>query len=462
MSSMIEYNIESPSLPFIGHKSGPSKWLEDLSRDMMPLKSLCRLESALYPFEDALIYDIIYPLQKSLISDRLLEELYKKEEYESKGKILLTKEQKDITTSIATPEITSFSPDLEKSALQETFLGIGKKILGEYGERAPEISIEKYPQRKLNIDLNEIEKAIPKDEKTKNKLVHKIIHRASEDIENVHIPENVKAVKEVLVHLYRKSTKSEKIVARKFLEEKKEDRSLNIKSSEFIDVIFEKIRNQFSKHIENIPESKEFLEKVSEVPAKIDDSNPPEEISLNFIEDYSVNKKESIDIVSKNQFSKPIEGISVSKEFLEKKSRVSLHSSAIHSENEASSITGSMQIDKRFTKDVNPIIREPKESISDSENIPAAFNTLPEQVYSNYKNKIIIHEDNKKLFLNLIEKINQSVTQNFSESPPPNQNIFNIHIREDFATSEKDLQNLSDRLVLILKEQARRHGIDLS
>ena len=444
MPSMIEYNIESPSLPFIGHKSGPSKWLEDLSRDLMPLKSLCSLESALYPFEDALIYDIIYPLQKSLISDRLLEELYKKEEYESKGKIMLTKEQKDITTSVATPEITSFSPDLEKSALQETFLGIGKKILGEYGERAPEISIEKYPQGKLNIDLNEIKKAIPKDEKTKNKLVTEIIYRASEDIETVHVPENVKAVKEVLAHLYRKSSKSEKIVARKILEEKTEDRSLNIKSSEFIDVIFEKISNQFSKHIENIPESKEFLEKVSEVPANID------------------GKKESINIISRNQFSKSIEGISVSKEFLEKKSGVSLHSSAIYSENEASSITGSMQIDKRFNKDINPIIREPKESISESKNIPAAFNTLLEQVYSNYKNKIIIHEDNKKLFLSLIEKIKQSVNQNFIESPPSSQNIFNIHIREDFATSEKDLQNLSDRLVLILKEQARRHGIDLS
>jgi len=45
---------------------------------------------------------------------------------------------------------------------------------------------------------------------------------------------------------------------------------------------------------------------------------------------------------------------------------------------------------------------------------------------------------------------------------PTRQNVFNIQVSGEGRTGESDLKNLSDRLVLILKDQARRHGIDLS
>ena len=54
------------------------------------------------------------------------------------------------------------------------------------------------------------------------------------------------------------------------------------------------------------------------------------------------------------------------------------------------------------------------------------------------------------------------MNQKNRDTAPSKQNIFNVHISGESLTGERDLKDLSDRLVLILKDQARRHGIDLS
>ena len=80
MILMIEHTIESShSSPFIGCKSGISKWLEDLSKATNLFKAVHNLENAISLLEDPQIYELIYPAQ-SLMSDRLFEEISRRNE----------------------------------------------------------------------------------------------------------------------------------------------------------------------------------------------------------------------------------------------------------------------------------------------------------------------------------------------------------------------------------------------
>jgi len=80
MIPMIEHTIESSRhLPLIGCKSGPSKWLEDLSRTTSSLKFIQNLENLTYLLGDSQIYGLIYPSQ-SLLSVRLFEEISRRNE----------------------------------------------------------------------------------------------------------------------------------------------------------------------------------------------------------------------------------------------------------------------------------------------------------------------------------------------------------------------------------------------
>ena len=201
------------------------------------------------------------------------------------------------------------------------------------------------------------------------------------------------------------------------------------------------------------------------------------------------------DRISK-QFSRHIEGISVSKRSLEEKLRGnncqnSYFSTGNNSYNLSDLKSKSNQLSERirgpfdknqfdknqFDKnqfDKNQFDRNQFDKISDSdlkilENNKqsdllslTSVNLLIEKAYSNSINKSDIKEENRELLLNLIENLSQVMNQTNRDTTPARQNVFNIQVSGEGCTGESDLKNLSDRLVLILKDQSRRHGIDLS
>jgi hypothetical protein len=182
-----------------------------------------------------------------------------------------------------------------------------------------------------------------------------------------------------------------------------------------------------------------------------------------------------------DQFSRPIEGIAISKRFLEEKLRDNSGQNTYFS---TSSTSYSPKNLKPKSNQLSERIRNPFDRdqfdcnqfdnifISDLESPKnnrdpdilylTSVNMLIEEAYSNSIKKSDIKEENRELLLNLIENLSQVIKQTNKDTSPSKQNIFNIKVSEERPIGENDLKNLSDKLVLILKDQARRHGIDLS
>jgi|GEM_PF-1609609 len=638
MILMIEHTIESShSLPFIGCKSGLSKWLEDLSKATNLFKAVHNLENAISLLEDPQIYELIYPSQ-SLMSDRLFEEISRRNE-DSEPEKLLSRDQDDRTKAHGSSEVTTINMLLSKEKHKADFGTSGlhrenrKKSTGNgLKDEIPQAELDV----KLSTDLTEVENKFPVKSDVRKKLLRNIINMHGRKIEDNQLGKDLNALKRVLqspaVTSFERLKSDEKIRAfhkraeytnlseseRNFFSIE-EEHSL---SRYYKDFLSEKLSEQFSRHIEGISTSRDFLEKKSgEIrESNLIESNQRSEASFagHLIHDLKSLSSEKQLIENKEfnvssgriseQFSRHIEGISVSKESLEEMSGkmtssnlVSLNKSSLAESNQYSKTRSNQhsktnfsnsdmqdfkslkpeeqlvendkfkinpdRISKQFSRHIEGIsvskrsleeklrgnscqnsyfsagnnsynlsdlksksnhrserIRYPFDKnqfdknqfdknqfdknqfdrnqfdrnqfdrnqfdrnqfdrnqfdknqfdkISDSdlkisENNKqsdllslTSVNLLIEKAYSNSTKKSDIKEENRELLLNLIENLNQVMNQTNRDTTPTRQNVFNIQVSGEGRTGESDLKNLSDRLVLILKDQARRHGIDLS
>ena len=617
MILMIEHTIESShSCPFIGCKSGLSKWLEDLSKATNLFKAVHNLENAISLLEDPQIYELIYPAQ-SLMSDRLFEEISRRNE-DSEPEKLLFRDQDDRTKAHGSSKVMTINMLLSKEEHKADFGTSGlhrENRKKSTGNGLKDESLQAEPDVKLSTDLTEVENKFPVKSDVRKKLLRNIINTHGRKIEDNQLGQGLNTLKRVLqspaVTSFERVKSDEKIRAfhkrieytdlsesecnffsiegehslsryykdflsakmgaqfsrhiegipalRDFLEKKSgEIRESNliesnqrsessfaghlihdlkslgsekqlIENKEF-NLSSGKISEQFSRHIEGISVSKESLEEMS---GKMTSSNlvnfnksslaesnqhyktRSQHSKTNFfnydMQDFKSLKPEeqlvendefkiNPDRISK-QFSRHIEGISVSKRSLEEKLRGnncqnSYFSTGNNSYNLSDLKSKSNQLSERirgpfdrnqfdrnqfdknqFDKnqfDKNQFDRNQFDKISDSdlkilENNKqsdllslTSVNLLIEKAYSNSINKSDIKEDNRELLLNLIENLSQVMNQTNGDTTPARQNVFNIQVNGEGRTGESDLKNLSDRLVLILKDQSRRHGIDLS
>jgi hypothetical protein len=512
---MIEHTIESnPPLPLIGRKSGISKWLEELSKAISLYKSIQILESATSLLEVSQIYEIIYPVQ-SFMSDRLLEEISRRNEDKEPEKLRF-KEQDDHTkANLSSDDVTTFNillskekykADLEKPGLHSEN---GKKSTNGLKDGI----YQEEQDVKMSINLTEVENRFPVKSDVREKILRNIINTYGREIEENQLGQGLSTMRHVLQSPVPNSIEGLKN-AEKIRAFYKRAEDLNTSESEqnsysiveknshtryFRNFLFEKMSEQFSRHIEGISASKEFLEKKS---SEIKESNliKSNQHSEASFADYHIHDLRSSDsekqlIENKEfyvnlgriseQFSRHIEGISVSKISLEEKSRGNRgHNSYLSAGNTSYNSkdlkSKSNQLsEKRNPFDRNQFMRDQfdrnrfdKISVPDLKSLEnngnpdllslTSVNLIIEKAYSNSIKESYIKEENRELLLNLIENLNQVASQNNRDTAPTKQNIFNIQVSGESPTGENDLKNLSDRLVLILKEQARRHGIDLS
>jgi hypothetical protein len=557
---MIEHTIESShSLPFIGCKSGLSKWFEDLSKATNLFKAVHNLENAISLLEDPQIYELIYPSQ-SLMSDRLFEEISRRNE-DSEPEKLLFRDQDDRTKAHGSSEVTTINMLLSKEEHKADFGTSGlhrENKKRSTGNGLKDESLQAEPDVKLSTDLTEVDNKFPVKSDVREKLLRNIINTHGRKIEDNQLGQGLNSLKRVLqspaVTSFESVKSDEKICAfhkrvkytnlseseRNFFSIE-EEKSL---SRYYKDFLSEKMSEQFSRHIEGISVSKESLEEmsgkmtssnlVSRNKSSLAESNQHSKTrsnqhsktcsnqhsKTNFsnsdMQDFKSLKPEeqlvendefkiNSDRISE-QFSRHIEGISVSKRSLEEKLRGnscqnSYFSAGNNSYNLSDLKSKSNQLSERirdpfdrnqfdrnqfdknqfdknqFDKnqfDKNQFDKNQFDKISDpdlkiSENNKqsdllslTSVNLLIEKAYSNSTKKYDIKEENRELLLNLIENLSQVMNQTNRDSTPTRQNVFNIQVSGEGRTDESDLKNLSDRLVLILKDQARRHGIDLS
>ena len=482
------------------------------------------MENVVSLLEDSQIYGLIYPSQ-SLISDRLFEEISRKNEDFGPEKFLFREQNGHVKTHESS-EVTKIDrflvkenpeTDLEKSVL---YHANRKKSTGydlKYGISQTELNI------KLNLDLTELEKKFPVTPGTREELLQNIINRHGKKIEDNQLGKGLNALKQVLKSPISTPIegvkRTEKVYAlhRKAKDEnlsKSEQNSFSIteeysSAKYFKNILSEKMSEQFSRHIEGIPASKRFLEEKS---GKITESSLPESnfTVSNLIEpnqrseasfaDYHTHNLKSLDsekqLIEKkefsvnskrinNQFSRHIQGNSTSKRFLEEKSgnasgqnpSFSTDSTKYNGKDNSKDFKSkSNQLLERVREQFNREQFDRKQfnrtsllysKILENERKPEILpltniNLLIEEAYSNSIKKSDLKEENRELLLNLIENISQVMNPKNRDTAPSKQNIFNIHVSGESLTGEKDLKDLSDRLVLILKDQARRHGIDLS
>jgi hypothetical protein len=287
------------------------------------------------------------------------------------------------------------------------------------------------------------------DKKELNLSSEKISEQFSRHIQGNLTPKSsVEKESEIFADYYTGNSKS-LADSEKQLVDKKE---LNLSS--------EKISEQFLRHIQGNLTSKSFLKEKLE---SIDGKSPyfTTDNTKNSSKDFESKSNQLLERVRENQLSERIRENQLTERVkdnqlserirenqLTERKKEQLEREQFHRE----------QLDRIFLLD---------SKISENKNNPDVLsltniNLLIEDAYSNSTNKSDLREENRELFLNLIENINQVVNQNNRDNVPSKQNVFNIQVRGEGLTSEKDLINLSDRLVLILKDQARRHGIDLS
>ena len=546
MILMIEHTIESNrSLPFIGCESGLSKWLEDLSKVTSPLKSIQNLENATYLLEDSQIYELIYPAQ-SLMSDRLFEEISRRNE-DNEPEKLRFREQDNHTKAHGSSEVTTinmlslkegYKTDLKKSGLhhenRKKFTGHGLKDGISQAE----------PDVKMSINLTEVENKFPVKSDAREKLLRNIINTYGRKIEDNQLGQGLNTLKKALqspgptsIERFKSTEKIRAFYKRaedvNSSESERNSYSIEEENSPARYIkkfLSEKMSAQFSRPIEGIPASREFLEKKSGEITKSNliESNQHSETSVSIPDyihkpklqnpsrdqqiphqimdlfgnrstsfaDYHIHDLNSLDsekqlIENKEfnvssgriseQFSRPIEGISVPKRFLEEKLRGNSGQNSYFSAGNTSYKSKDLksksnQLSERIKNpfDRNQFDRNQfdKISVSDLKILENnrksdilslnSVNLLIEEAYSNSIKKSDIIEENRELLLNLIGNLSQVMNLTNRDTAPTKQNIFNINVSGESPTGENDLKNLSDSLVLILKDQARRHGIDLS
>ena len=536
------------------------------------------------------------------MSNRLFEEISRRNK-DNEPERLRFREQEDRTKAYGSSEVTTinmllskeeYKANLEKSGLhrENRNKSTGHSLKDGISQAEPDV--------KMSINLTEVKNKFPVKSDVREKLLRNIINTYGRKIENNQLGQGLNTLKQVLQSpapdLIEKSKRAEKIRA---FYKRAED--MNLSESErnsysieeensptryFKNFLSEKMSGQFSRHIEGVSVSKKYLEEIS---GKMTDSNlissnltksslteSSQRSKANFA-DYHMQAFKSLkpeeQLVESNefevhpkrvseQFSRHIEGVSVSKKYLEEISGKMTDSNLISSNLTKSSLTESSQrskanfadyhmqafkslkpeeqlvesnefevhpkrVSEQFSKRIEGIsaskksleeklrgnsgqnsyisdgntsynakglksesnqlserIRNPfdinkfdrnqfdKISVSDLKILEnnrkpdllslTSVNLLIEEAYSNSIKKSDINEENRELLLNLIGNLSQVINQTNRDTTPTKQNILNIQVSGESPTGENDLKNLSDRLVLILKNQARRHGIDLS
>lgn len=487
MNPMIEYTIESRRfLPFIGCKSGPSEWLEDLSRATSLLKSIQSLEGVMHLFEECQIYVLVYPVQ-SLISDRFFEEIYRKKEDFRPEKFQFREKNENVSSEINLIDLLSTKKkskaDLEIPAQH----GVNRKMDTAHGLK------DGSPQAGLNIDLSEFEKKIPVELRTREELLRNIINRYGEEIKDIHVGQGLNTLKQVLKYPGSNSIEKLKRTEKNHTHSQTNNNGSSDQTEQnffsitgehssgknFKNVLSERISEQLPRCIENISVSKKSLEEKSDKIIELN-QNGVTSFADHHTHDFLDPNKQLIEnkefnMVSERiseQFSRCIQGISASKKLLDEKSENTdgqdRHFFTEHTEYNTKNIKPesnhvlSERISEQFDRILIPDLRIPENKRKLDIVSQTDSNMLIEQAYSNYESKTNVKEDNRENFKNFIDKIEQVINQNNRNTALSKQNIFNIHVSGDIPASEKDIQSLSDKLVLILKEQARRHGIDLS
>jgi hypothetical protein len=511
MIFMIEHTIESTrSLPFIGCKSGPSKWLEDLSKAIGFSRSIQNMENAALLLEDSQIYELIYPAQL-IMSDRLFEEISRRNKDNEPEKFKFREQEnfkkvhepsKTTTTKILL-STEEYKANLEKSGLRRENR---KKSTGyDLKDRISQAELE----IKLSTDLTEIENKFPVKSDVREKILRNIINMHSKEIKDNQLGHGLNILKQSLQSPSPTLTKEPSSVEKiHVLSKKPEDmnssksvhNSFDIKeeyspAGYFRNFLSEKMSERFSRNLRGIPELREFLEKNS---GKINESNlikSNKHFEVSFA-DYHMqdlkppdsekqliknNKSKANSERISDQFSRPIEGIAISKRYLEEELR---DNSGQNTNFSTSSTSYSPKNLKSKSNQISEKIKNPFytdqfdsnqfdkifiSGLKSSENnrdpdilYLTSVNMLIEEAYSNSVKKSDIKEENRELLLNLIENLHQVMNQTNRDTAPLKQNIFNIHVSGGSPIGEDDLKNLSDKLVLVLKDQARRHGIDLS
>ena len=349
MILMIEHTIESSrSLPLIGCKSGLSKWLEDLSKATNLFKSIQNLENATFLLEDSQIYGLIYPAQ-SLMSDRLFEEISRRNEDNEPEKLRFREQDNykkadgssDVTTINMLLSKEEYKADLKKSGLhrenRKKSTGHGLKDGISHAE----------PDVRSSTDLTGVESKFPVKSDVREKLLRDIINIYGRKIEDKQLGQGLNTLKQVLqssspVSIERLKSAEEIRAFYKRAEEMNSSESgrnyYSIKEEHFPARYFknflsEKMSEQFSRHIEGIPASKEFLEIKS---GEMTESNLLElnQHSEASFADYHMHdlrplnsekqliEKKEFDVNSErisDQFSKHIQGDSTPKRFLKDK-----------------------------------------------------------------------------------------------------------------------------------------------
>lgn len=437
MIFMFEYTIElRRSLPFIGCKSGPSEWLEDLSRATGPLKFIQSSEDFSHLFENSDMYELVHPVQ-SFISDRFFEDIYKKEEYGIPEKLLFREQNGDVRTDEASDVRAidtlltreSCQADLERSVPynsdRKKYSGSGLK------DELPQAESDV----RLKINFSEVEKEFPIDLRARKDLLQNIINRYGEEIEDNQLGQGLNSLKQAL--------ESPKIISVEKLER------------------VEKTTAHYQK-----AEDKNSLQTRSSLQTENDSSGIIKEYP--FGKNFKYTRSERISEL----FSRYIEGISTSKRLIKGKSEnnggqntdlftdyTEYNTKDLKSKsNYVLSEILNEQLERAPASKSGVPVNQRMPDVSSLKNI----NLLIERAYSKNRIQTGMKEDNRELVLKLMENISQAINQNNRDIAPSKQNIFNIHVSGHGPTSENDLKNLSDRLVLILKDQARRHGIDLS
>lgn len=523
MISMIEQIEFNCYLPLIGCRSGPSKWLEELSVATNPLKSVQNLENVSYLLEESQIYGLIYPSQFP-ISERFFEDIYKKSD-DSKPEKLKFRDQNYCTKTRGSSDVTvinvSLSKEKYKANLEKSDLHRENRKKSTYSDLKDEIS-HSEPNVKMGISLTEVENKYPVKSDLRKTLLRNIIDTHGRKIEDNQLGQSLDALKQVLqssdtasieklksaenIRTYYKRTENRS--SSEFEQNSSSIVEEHSPARYFKNFLSEKINEQFSKHIQNISVSKESLIENS---GKVTDSSltnlnltkssliESDQYSNSSFADYPIQDFKSLkpeiqlieddefkidaERVSK-QFSKRIEGIATSKRFLEEKLKNNSAQNSYFSAGNGSYKIKDPEPDQLPEKikdqfysnqfdsnqfDSNQFVTT---SVSDprvSENNMKpdllslnSINMLIDRAYLNSIKKSGLNEENRELLLNLTENLSQIINQTNRDTAPKRQNIFNIQVSGESPTGENDLRNLSDRLVLILKDQARRHGIDLS
>lgn len=521
MIFMIEHKIESlRSVPLAGCKSGPSKWLEDLSKSTSPLKSVQSLENTASVFEEPQVYGLIYPA-RSLLSDRLFEEISRKNEYSEPEKLRFRDQNNDVKIhrSLEAPTINmSSSKESYKADFKKSLLDNASKE--QYTVHDPKTGVSKAESRvKPDTELAEVENKFLVKSGMREELLRNTINTYGKEIENNLLENNQLGQGLNVLNQALQSPAGASIGSLKSAETAHDlhKRAEDGNSSElgknpfsiaedcdparhFKNLLSEKMNIQFSRQTQGIPALREALGKK---PSSIADPNLSGSrltrsglrnhglYSMTSFADYytqafeslepdkqSVKNKELITDLGgvSEHLSRHVQGDSASKSLLEERiiSGSGQHSYSLTDNTgyNAKDLKSKpdlflerlkKQLDNRqFDK-----ISVPDSNISEynakSELLsPTGINLLIGEAYSNSIKKSDLKEENKQLLLNLIENLNRITNQTNRDTTPVKQNTFNVYVSGENLVGEKDLKNLSDRLVMILKDQARRHGIDLS